>query len=103
MKVIPETRRTYYSKYLRVLSRNDNIDIDNEIKSRHKLKLLDNIKFIDIKGNIITAKDVTVNSIEEILNKKSLRKCQDKWNKAYSEHRLCPKLELISIGWISII
>ena len=96
MKVIPETCRTYYSKYLRVLSRNDNIDIDNEIKSRHKLKLLDNIKFTDI--NIITAKDVTVNNIEEILNKKSLRKCQDKWNKVYNEHRLCPKLELISIG-----
>jgi hypothetical protein len=26
------------------------------------------------------------------------RKCQDKWNKVYNEHRLCPKLELISIG-----
>ena len=103
MKVIPETRRTYYSKYLRVLSRNDNIDIDNEIKSRHKLKLLDNIKVTDIKGNIITTKDVTVKIIEEILNIKSLRKCQDKWNNVYNEQRLCPKLELISIGWISMI
>jgi hypothetical protein len=57
-----------YKLYSIVLSRNDNIDIDNEIKSRHKLKLLDNIKFTDI--NIITAKDVTVNNIEEILKSK---------------------------------
>jgi hypothetical protein len=32
MKVIPETRRTYYSKYLRVLSRNDRYIILHLIK-----------------------------------------------------------------------
>jgi hypothetical protein len=34
---------------------------------------------------------------------KSLRKCQDKWNNVYNDQRLCPELELISIGWISMI
>jgi hypothetical protein len=33
--------------------RNENEDIDNEAKSRNKMKLLNNLKLTDIKGNII--------------------------------------------------
>jgi hypothetical protein len=40
--------------------RNENEDIDNEAKSRNKMKLLNNLKLTDIKGNIINAKDVKV-------------------------------------------
>ena len=38
--------------------RNENEDIDNEVKSRNKMKSLNNLKLTDIKGKIINAKDV---------------------------------------------
>ena len=42
------------------LKKNENEDIDNEAKSRNKMKLLNNLKLTDIKGNIINAKNVKV-------------------------------------------
>ena len=49
------------------------------------MKLLNNLKLTDIKGKIINAKDVKVEIIQKILNKKTLPKCQDKWNNFYNE------------------
>jgi hypothetical protein len=71
---------------------NEDIDIDNEAKSRNKLKLLNNLKLTDIKGNIINAKDVKVKIMQKILNKKSLPKYQDKWNNFYNEELHWPQM-----------
>jgi hypothetical protein len=49
------------------------------------MKLLNNLKLTDIKEKIVNAKDVKVKIIQNILNKKSLPKCQDKWNNFYNE------------------
>jgi hypothetical protein len=65
--------------YLNFL-KNENEDINNEAKSRNKMKLLNNLKLTDIKGNIINAKDAKVKIMQNILHKKSLPKYQDKWN-----------------------
>jgi hypothetical protein len=59
--------------------KDENEDIDNEAKSRNKMKSLNNLKLTDIKGKIINAKDVKVKIIQKCLIKKSLPKCQDKW------------------------
>jgi hypothetical protein len=72
--------------------RNENEDIDNEAKSRNKMKSLNNLKLTDIKGKIINAKDVKVKIIQNILNKKSLPKCQDKWNNFYNEEFHWPNI-----------
>ena len=72
------------NNYLNFL-KNENEDIDNEAKSRNKMKLLNNLKLTDIKEKIVNAKDVKVKIIQKILNKKSLPKCQDKWNNFYNE------------------
>jgi hypothetical protein len=56
------------------------------------MKLLNNLKLTDIKGYIINAKDVKVEIIQKILNKKSLPKCQDKWNNFYNEEFHWPKI-----------
>ena len=42
------------------------------------MKVLNNLKLTDIKGNIINAKDVKVKIMEKILYKNSLPKYQDK-------------------------
>jgi hypothetical protein len=39
----------------------------------------------DIRGKIINTKDVKIKIIQKILNKKSIPKCQDKWNNVYNE------------------
>jgi hypothetical protein len=49
------------------------------------MKLLNNLKFTDIRGKIINTKDCKIKIIQKILNKKSLPKCQDKWNNVYNE------------------
>jgi hypothetical protein len=49
------------------------------------MKLLNNLKLTDIKEKIVNAKDVKAKIIQKILNKKSLPKCQDKWNNFYNE------------------
>jgi len=49
--------------------------IDNEAKSRNKMKLLNNLKLTDIKEKIVNTKDVKVKIIHKILNKKSLPTC----------------------------
>jgi hypothetical protein len=72
------------NNYLNFL-KNKNEDIDNEAKSRNKMKLLNNLKLTDIKEKIFDTKDVKVIIIQKILNKKSLPKCQDKWNNFYDE------------------
>jgi hypothetical protein len=46
----------YYLNFFR----NENEDIDNEAKSRNKMKSLNNLKLTDIKGKIINTKDVKV-------------------------------------------
>jgi len=80
--------------YLNFL-KNENNDIDNESKSRNKLKLLNNLKLTDIRGKIINPNDVKIKIMQEILNKKSLSKCQDKWN-VYNEEFHWPKI------WINL-
>jgi transcription antitermination factor NusA-like protein len=47
--------------------------IENKTKSRNKMKLLNNIKFTDIRGKIINTKDVKIKIIQKILNKKSIQ------------------------------
>jgi hypothetical protein len=81
--------------YLNFL-RNENNDIDNKTKSRNKMKLLNNLKLTDIRGKIINTKDVKIKTIQNILNKKSLPKCQDKWNNVYNEEFHWPNI------WINL-
>jgi hypothetical protein len=57
----------------------------NKTKSRNKMKLLNNLTLTDIRGKIINTKDVKIKIIQKILNKKSIPKCQDKWNNVYNE------------------
>ena len=59
--------------------------IDNESKSKNRLKLLNNLKLTDIRGKRINTKDIKFKIIQEILNKKSLPKCPDKLNNFYNE------------------
>jgi hypothetical protein len=56
------------------------------------MKLLNNLKLTDIKGKIINTEDVKIKIIQKILNKKSLPKCQDKWNNVYNEEFHWPKI-----------
>jgi esterase/lipase superfamily enzyme len=49
------------------------------------MKLLNNLKITDIRGKIINTKDVKIKIIQKILNKKSIPKCQDKWNNVNNE------------------
>ena len=56
------------------------------------MNLLNNLKLTDIKGKIIHAKDVKVKIIQKCLIKKSLPKCQDKWNNSYNEEFHWPTL-----------
>ena len=77
--------------YLNFL-KNENNDIDNKPKSRNKMKLLTNLKLTDIRGKIINTKDIKIKIIQKILNKKSLPKCQDKWNNVYNEEFHWPKI-----------
>ena len=65
--------------------KHENNDIDNESKSRNRLKLLNNIKLTDIRGKSINTKDIKFKIIQEILNKKSLPKYPDKLNNFYNE------------------
>ena len=58
-------------------SKHENNDIDNESKSRNRLKLLNNLKLI--------TKYMKFKVIQEILNKKSLPKYPDKLNNFYNE------------------
>ena len=81
--------------YLNLL-KNENNDIDNKTKSRNKMKLLNNLKLTDIRGKIINTKEVKIKIIQKILNKKSLPKCQDKWNNVYNEEFHWPKI------WINL-
>ena len=62
------------------------------IQSRNKMKLLNNLKLTDIRGKIINTKDVKIKIIQKILNKKSLPKCQDKWNNVYNEEFHWPNI-----------
>ena len=77
--------------YLKFL-KNENNDIENKTKSRNKMKLLNNLKLTDIRGKIINTKDVKIKIIQTILNKKSIPKCQDKWNNVYNEEFHWPKI-----------
>jgi hypothetical protein len=79
------------NNYLKFL-KDENEDIDNEAKSRNKMKSLNNLKLTDIKEKIINTKDVKVKIMQKILNKKSLPKCQDKWNNFYNEEFHWPKI-----------
>ena len=81
--------------YLNFL-KNENNDIDSESKSRNKMKLLNNLKLTDIRGKIINTKDVKIKIIQDILNKKSFLKCQDKWNIVYNEEFPWPTI------WINL-
>ena len=56
--------------------------------------MLNNLKLTDIRGKIINTKlkDVKIKIIQKILNKKSLPKCQDKWNNVYNEEFHRPKI-----------
>ena len=56
------------------------------------MKLLNNLKLTDIRGKIINTKDAKIKIIQKILNKKSLPKCQDKWNNVYNEEFHWPKI-----------
>ena len=60
------------------------------------MKLLNNLKLTDIRGKIINTKDVEIKTIQNILNKKSLPKCQDKWNNVYNEEFHWPNI------WINL-
>ena len=53
--------------------KNENNNIDNETKSRNKMKLLNKLKLRDIRGKIINTKDVKNKIIQIILNKKMSR------------------------------
>ena len=77
--------------YLKFL-KNENNDIENKTKSRNKMKLLNNLTLTDIRGKIINTKDVKIKIIQQILNKKSMPKCQDKWNNVYNEEFHWPKI-----------
>ena len=57
------------------------------------MKVLNNLKLTDIKGNIINAKDVKVKIMEKILYKKSLPKYQDKQNNFYNEELHWPHMQ----------
>ena len=58
--------------YLKFL-KNENNEIENKTKSRNKMKLLNNLKFTDIRGKIINAKDVKIKIIQTIdINKKTM-------------------------------
>jgi hypothetical protein len=56
------------------------------------MKLLNNSTLTDIRGKIINTKDVKIKIIQKILNKKSIPKCQDKWNNVYNEEFHWPKI-----------
>ena len=56
------------------------------------MKLLNNLTLTDIRGKIINTKDVKIKIIQKILNKKSIPKCQDKWNNVYNEEFHWPKI-----------
>ena len=56
------------------------------------MKLLNNLKFTDIRGKIINTKDAKIKIIQKVLNKKSLPKCQDKWNNVYNEEFHWPNI-----------
>jgi hypothetical protein len=56
------------------------------------MKLLNNLKFTDIRGKIINTKDVKIKIIQKILNKKSISKYQDKWNNVYNEEFHWPNI-----------
>ena len=77
--------------YLKFLN-NENNDIENKTKSRNTMKLLNNLKLTDIRGKIINTKDVKIKIIQKILNKKSIPKCQGKWNNVYNEEFHWPKI-----------
>jgi hypothetical protein len=66
------------------------------------MKLLNNLKFTDIRGKIINTKDAKIKIIQNILNKKSLPKCQDKWNNVYNEEfhwlKICNNLKRLDIS-----
>jgi hypothetical protein len=47
--------------------------------------MFDNLTLTDIRGKFINTKDVKIKIIHKILNKKSIPKCQDKWNNVYNE------------------
>jgi hypothetical protein len=44
--------------------KHENNDIDNESKSRNRLKLLNNLKLKDIRGKIINTKDIKFKIIQ---------------------------------------
>jgi hypothetical protein len=68
------------------------------------MKLLNNLKLTDIRVKIINTKDVKIKIIQEILNKKSLPKCQDKWNNVYNEEFHWPKIWInLKIDWTPVI
>jgi hypothetical protein len=69
-----------------------NNNIENKTKRRNKMKLLNNLTLTDIRGKIINTKDVKIKIIQKILNKKSIPKCQDKWNNVYNEEFHWPKI-----------
>jgi hypothetical protein len=60
-----------------------------------KMKLLNNLTLTDIRGKIINTKDVKIKIIQNILNKKSIPKCQDKWNNVYRYSFSCLSAENI--------
>ena len=74
--------RTYQNYFNFIKHENNDID---ESKSRNKLRLLNNFKLTNIRGKIINTKDIKFKIIQEILNKKSLSKCPDKFNNFYNE------------------
>jgi hypothetical protein len=68
--------------------------------------ITNNLKLTDIRGKIINTKDVKIKIIQTILNKKSIPKCQDKWNNVYNEEFHWPKIwnnlkRLVSISLFS--
>jgi hypothetical protein len=52
------------------------------------MKLLNNLTLTDIRDKIINTKDVKIKIIQKILNKKSIPKCQDKWNNVYFKKQM---------------
>ena len=55
--------------YLNFL-KNENNDIDNKAKSRNTMKLSNNLKLTDVRGKIIIRKDIKIEIIQHIINKK---------------------------------
>jgi esterase/lipase superfamily enzyme len=51
------------------------------------MKLLNNLTLTDIRGKIINKKEEKIKIIQKILNKKSIPKCQDKWNNVIFDWR----------------